>query len=367
MNILQQVQEKLARYLPIFTEKFNDVIDIVSIVYNDTTGIAVVETATPHGLENNLTDRVNIQGAMIPFNVSLASIDGEIIATTDNPHNLTGGGGGRYKGTPDVVEFYNASNPIYNGSFFVKKRIDDFAFSIITDEIASATAQYNEASFDKLNGLYSYNVIDNTHFSYIPGGKIWLADGNTTISATGNMKLFTNFRLATVDIEDIIPEAHTHQDNQHSYWLYIVNDPFVVEKSSRATTDQTIGAQPTTYLNIRLISNISIFLYKPTAHLLGGAENIDEATNLILILNKIFVGNNLKFNFEGYTLDSFAFTGAGVPNIINNGDSFIYKYTYEYVIRLDNNIEASFDDTYAVRKMQLNSKIRDNIKTAEIL
>jgi len=239
-----QITNRLRQVLCNFTNDFSDVVNITSLVKNNT---LVTATATNHGLSDN--DYITIKGAKRRVNIqSITFSAGVATIKLAESHNL-------FIEIDTKITIAGCSVAGYNGEKIIKSLPDFYSIEIYSNNFGNASDGYITLN-DNIyyNGYKQITKINNDSFSYPVLNSI----ANNTID--GNITFSKASRIQHVATSERAEEFFKNNTNQK--WMFVLLGDERVEENGATLTTDSLSTNQTFYFKTLL--EFSIFVAIPT-------------------------------------------------------------------------------------------------------
>jgi hypothetical protein len=311
----------LAARLPFFVDDFTNSLAVATVTRS---GSAVtVTTSAAHSL--SVGSKVNMTGAQTPIACSIVRSGILATITTTADHDYTEESGA-------TVIIAGATEAGFNGTFTINTVPNRRTVTFVVADSGATIATGSPLVLNGTNPYQSYNGLQEV--TTVPSATTFTyesADSTLFTPASGTIVAKTAPRVgATVSVERII-EAYTQQP-QSKAWLFVVLNDGVASKNKNIDTDATDNIQRGQFFNQRIIQNVSLYLFLPTADEISGRDSRDRAEELLRpicqsILMEKFDGltaegqnNPLQFLEHGFEAYNAAF--------------YVHRYTFQMSIQM---------------------------------
>lgn len=344
------IVNQLAAYLPFFTDKFTDTLDIISASQSE--GIATIETSTPHGLVVGSTFVATGIVPLIPVNnLTLINTDQVIVRTlldnglvstydfkTNKPKNVA----------PPNLYIQDVIEPAYNGEFPIVDVPNRFAaiYQLPTAPVLPPKASGNLLRY-AANGYVGLktvtNVIDTTTFEYA-------IDSNQPETTTNTGLIHTKARISGVVDLTRAEDSYTRQGSDQ-YWLFVTQNDSFASKDRNTLNDGLTTIKSTVEYRQRLIDSINVFVFVPTSEQLSARAAIDALEDIKIALFKTLVRFKAPIEYDAQSsfqlfFDSVNTVGYTTAYVVQQ---FIFQGDYDitYYDTFDSGLYSPFRDITA--------------------
>ena len=338
----EEVILQLAKELPRFTDNFNNVISVISIV----TGVqneAIVTTDIAHGL--SVGQGVVIKGSESPIIITkIERVLNIATVTTQSDHDVT-------QGTPTELIIAGSPEPNFNGTKnilspngvpnrrTIKIQVDDTGFAL-----AEGGFLLNGSNvFQSYNGVFGVaSIISPTVFTYTMGQDA-LPDAQGTITISSNTRVSGAVSLSAA------LASYTRQDDK--LWAFVVLGDAVASKNraieSDATDNQQRQGSGADYRQ-QLIQEMAVYLFVPSANEIAGRKARDLAQSMFRPICRSILFHKFDSNLFVGKFNPLQFSGHG-SEAFESGAIYIHQYSFTQVEELYFDDTVGFDDNVAFR------------------
>jgi len=339
-DVIAQLMIGLARFSSRFTDNHN-----VKTISGDGSGVIDVTTESEHDLEIGKT--VSISGVTASQAVSSFTRSGTIgTITTTAPHdvtmNITGGTTISTDGADDA-EFNLTDVKVYQvpDKNTLRVKMVDSGPTTTTGTIFV----FGASSFSEdVNGLYSVTTVTNKYrFTFQS-----TSTQNGVFPNTSNVVARTQPRVSgSIDIDSAVA-AYTEQGLER-LWANVSINNTVSSQDRKTQTDAITDPQPNTHWRQRIVQNVSVHLFIPTAEYLSAREAADIAQEEFRNVCRSILGR--KFDSQLYVGDQqglLHFVNGGIFSY--NGSVYVHEFNFGLVTDITfNDTWSAVDDDVAVR------------------
>lgn len=322
----EYVVNQLKAVLPLLTDYFHDVLNVVSMTRVGSTVAAV--TATPHGLQNN--DIVSIAGAKCPVLIESITRNGNIAtAVTADNHDLT-------ENYQDTCKIYGADQAEYNGS---KKLLSvpnrrTFTFEVEGNPITPATGPIyldDDYYYRGYNGRYAVTVVNATTFTF-------QTNKTPLPPAQGDIKVKTAPRISSAAIIDKALDGYTSQPS-NKMWAFVEMGDVTASKDRYQTDDATYKAVAGTAYRQRLVSPFSVYVVTPSTASISARNIRDLMSDIAVHLFKSLLRVKFPTGFYEGPIAGATFISHGFYSY--QGAYYVHVFNFETVY------DIVYEDTVA--------------------
>lgn len=361
----QDIVDKLAAIIPLYTDKFSGSIGITSIVPTGVT--ALVTTDAAHGLDDG--QNVAIINADAPVQIDTGTFlrtGSQAVFETLQDHDLTlsardVAAGGK------TITISGATEAEFNGTFqlinVTNRRKLIIAVTDAGPTTISGSPIVDDANGGIFNGLFPITLIDATQFEYT------LPVSYTLPAAVSNAKVQTSIRIASVlDIDQYLQDIYTKQLLDDHQLIIQLGDVTQSKKRNEETdaSSSTVGEYSFTPM---LIQPFAIYIVMNASQDLTASQLRDQVEEEFVpaIFNSV-----LRAKFDtGFTYSQYlaTFTGHGVYGYSDdNGKNkavYAHEVTFEQLTQLCREDMVGSDDNVAMRDVSYT--LTTNLGTGELL
>lgn len=316
----REIQQHLRDRLPLYTDRFTDDLDIVSIIPSGTT--ATVTTATAHGL--SVGQRVGIAGANASVDIdTVTRVQGQATFTTVQDHDLTEGF------FPQVVT-QGVSETEFNGTFTLLSVPNRKKFIVLVTDSGPTSGTGGLLAEPGLPFGYDGNyLVDSvpttTTFTYT-------LNQSLTAPATGsNPRVIVRLRIhaaITAERADQVfsqrDVARTLQDGELA--LFVVLGNLTVSRDRRTLNDGVSSAVNTGDSQQQTFQQLNCIVFQKVTESISGASELDDMQDVMAAIIRVLKGFQADTGFQVQERNSLAFVTHGVLNY----DSSIYQHNIEF-------------------------------------
>lgn len=259
--------------LPLFSEKFSDNSAISAI---SKTGDDVSVEATAHNL--SVGDIVMISGVKTSVEITNITTSGGIAtATCATNHDLTGG----YTLEAEIASPESA----YDGRFTIASVPDIKTFTFqVSGSPSDSTGTLTTFQNYGFNGAQEVtDIIDEDNFKYNLSNDSLLAGTGT------NMLLMKDIRISGAATTDRALTSYTKEETD-KLWGFFVLDPIAISEDRTGDSDAANERQPGEDFKLRIIDNVSFYVFIPTHDEISGRAAMDLAQELAKPIYKVLAG-----------------------------------------------------------------------------
>ena len=345
----QDIVDKLAAIIPLYTSGFSESVGITSIVPTATT--ALVTTDAAHGLDDG--QNVAIINADAPVQIDTGTFlrtGSQAVFETLQDHDLTLSqldieSGGK------TITISGATEAEFNGTFQLiqipNRRKIIIAVTDAGPTTISGSPIVENANGEIFNGLFPITLIDTTSFEYT------LPVSYTLPAAVSNAKVQTSIRIASVlDIDQYLQDLYTKQligDHQ----LIVQLGDVTQSKKRNEETDASSSTTGEYSFTPMMIQPFAIYIVMNASQDLTASQLRDKVEEEFIpaIFNSV-----LRAKFDtGFTYSQYrsTFTGHGVYGYSDdNGKNkavYAHEVTFEQLTQLCREDMVGSDDNVAMR------------------
>lgn len=345
----QDIVDKLAAKIPLFTAAFSNSINISSIVPTGITALATTPTA------HNLVDgqEVAIIGAEAPVQIDTATFlrtGSQAAFETLQDHDLTlserdVAAGGK------TITISGATEAEFNGTFQLTQVVNRRKLIIAVTDAGPTTITgspiVENANGGIFNGLFPITLIDPTSFEYM------LPVSYSLNAVTTNAKAQTSIRIASVlDIDQYIQDLYTKQLIGDHQLIVQLGDVSMSKKRNEETdaSASTVGEYSFTPI---LIQPFAIYIVMNASQDLTASQLRDQVESEFV---PAIFSSVLRAKFDtGFMYSQYraTFTGHGVYGYSDdNGKNkavYVHEVTFEQLTQLCKSDMVGADDNVAMR------------------
>jgi hypothetical protein len=360
----QDIVNKLAEKIPLYTSDFSESVNILSIVPAGTT--ALVTTDSVHGLIDD--QNVAIIGADAPVQIDTGTFlrtGSQAVFETLQDHDLTLSQLDIAQGGKTIT-ISGATEAEFNGTFQLtqipnrRKIIISVADSGPTTISGSPIVE--NANGGIFNGLFPVTVIDTTSFEYT------LPVSYSLNAVTDNAKVQISIRIASVlDIDQYLQDLYTKQligDHQ----LIVQLGDVTQSKKRNEETDASSSTTGQYSFTPVLIQPFAIYIVMNASQDLTASQLRDQVEDEYVpaIFNSVLRAKfDTNFTYSQYRS---TFTGHGVYAYSDeNGKNkavYVHEITFEQLSQLCGADMVGPDDDVAMRDVSYT--IETNLGTGEL-
>lgn len=272
--ILSDIINHTKSVLPLFTDLFTDNVSITSV---SKSGDDVTVSAVAHGL--SLAEDFVASGIRtVVVITAITSADGIATATCATNHDLTVG----YTKNVDVT----SAEAAFNGTFAL---LDAPSSKIFTYRITATPAGDSTGTlktFHNLgfNGVRTVSeVIDADSFKYV------FEDDNVVAGGGTAMLVMKDPRISGAAEFDRIVDGYTKQTTNGIWGLFVL-DSSTTSSDRSIDNDSKNERQFGEDFKLRIIQDISFYVFIPTDAQISARQAIDRAQNLVKPIYKALAG-----------------------------------------------------------------------------
>lgn len=350
--IAQEIVDRLAASIPLYTDGFSESVTIASIVPSGTTATAT--TSSAHGIVEN--QDVSIIGADAPVKIDTASFlrtASQAVFETLQDHDLTLSqrdiaAGGK------TITISGAAESEFNGTFELINVTNRRKLIIAVDDSGSTTISgspiVENANGGIFNGFATAVNVTATTFDYE------LQVSYTQNAVVDNAKVQTSIRIGSViDIEQYLIDVHTKQDITANRLIVQLGDVTVSKKRNEETDAASSASGQDSYTPV-MIQSFAIYIVMNATQDLTASQLRDtvESEYIPAIFKAVA---RAKFS-TGFTYDQYRSTptGHGVfAYASQNGKNkalYVHEATFEQLTMLTQVDMVGPDDNVAMRDIE---------------
>lgn len=281
----EDVIKQLQIFLPFFTDRFTDRLDITSLTRSGTT----VTATTVQNLSIFLPalgggDVAHIKGAEAPIQVSsITRVDTIATITTVQDHDVT-------KNLKEdfipKIRIQGANESEWNDTFDVTRPPPNRnTIEIVVPDTFTTPATGTILLFDGkergFNGLKTITKIGPNSFTYeLPATQTPLSPAIGTSFASVNLRMSgaVEFGRALSAYTQLTQNFDTSDDK---YWLFVVLGNNAASKDRNVPSDATASIGKGDEFRQRILSNMQLFVFAPTIDDFAGARGVrDDMINI---------------------------------------------------------------------------------------
>ena len=362
----QDIVDRLAADLPLYTDGFTNSVAITSITVVGTTATAT--TASVHGLIEGQS--VGVIGAEAPVQIDTASFlrtGSQAVFETLQDHDLTLSERDKAAGGKTIT-ISGATEAEFNGSFQLISVLNRRKVIIAVTDAGPTTITgsplVENANGGIFNGLYAATNVTTTTFDYT------LAVAYTLPAVVDNAKAQISIRILSVlDIDQYLQDVYTKQAIGADQLVVQLGDVSQSKKRNEQTDadDSTSGEYS---YNPVLIQPFALYIIQNVTDMLAASPARDkiETEYLPAIFKSV-----LRAKFDtGFTYSQFrsTFTGHGVYGFADeNGKNkavYIHEITFQQLATLDKIADTVGPDN-SVALRDISFTLTTDLGTGELL
>ncbi len=313
-----QIANRLRQVLCNFTDDFSDIVNITSLVKNNT---IITATANNHGLSTG--DYITIRGAKRRVNIqSITYSSGSATIKLAENHNL-------FIEVNSNITIADCSIDGYNGNKTIKSLPDFYTIEFYSNDFGNANNGYITLDDNiYFNGFRQITKIDNDKFSYPVENSI----ANNVIS--GNISFSKASRIQHFASSERLMEFFKNDTNQK--WIFVLlGDERVEDKGASLTTDSHSTNQQ---FYFKTLLEFSIFVAIPTQNSPYASAEADLARSYLKPILK---------SIANYRFDSILTQDKYQPCLYLGNGTDIYDAA-SYIHRFDFAITGEIKDNDGV-------------------
>ncbi len=327
-----QITNRLRQVLCNFTNDFSDVVNITSLVKNNT---LITATATNHGLSTG--DYITIKGAKRRVNIqSITFANGYATIKLAESHNL-------FIEIDTKITIAGCSVAGYNGEKVIKSLPDFYSIEIYSTNFGNASDGYitlNDNTY--FNGYKQITKINNDSFSYPVVNSI----ANNTIE--GNITFSKASRIQHVATSERAEEFFKNNTNQK--WMFVLLGEERVEENGATLTTDSLTTNQTFYFKTLL--EFSIFVAIPTDNSKFASAEADLARSYLKPILKSIANYRFASSLTQDKYQPCLYIGNATD--VYNVASYIHRFDFAITGEIvDNDGVDHFNDVVPLLKVDL--------------
>lgn len=321
--------QQLLKYLPKYSDKFGDEVEISAVAIAGTT--VTITTGSAYTFSKNNVYISNVLEGETIIGSSFDSDTKELTCQTANDHGLTLAMNIKTKEkTPLTVDLVNNTDTNLNGEFPLLDVPNRNLFVLqLPDTVTTATpdgAVVNYAS-SRLSGLFNITPIDATNFSY----EISSDASNVVPVTTSAMKANGNLRISGAANADRAIESYTLKTSKSNdtskFWAFIVPGNQELNKSRNILNSAGAMINKNADPRLELLEEFDIIIFANTATQLSARKAWDEIQEVKLAIFKAFFGFPVIDQYNVNQQYLYIFTTAN--QLIYNSAYLAYSFTFQ--------------------------------------
>jgi len=301
-----QIANRLRQVLCNFTNDFSDVVNITSLVKNNT---LITATATNHGLSTG--DYITIKGAKRRINIqSITFASGVATIKLAESHNL-------FIEVDTKITIAGCSVAGYNGEKVIKSLPDFHSIEFYSNNLGNATDGYiliDDNVF--FNGYKQITKINDNSFSYPVSNVIANNQAYGTISASKASRVQ---HIATSERAEAF-----YKNDTSKKWLFVILGDERVEESGASITTDSYSTNQQFYFKTLL--EFSIFVAIPTQNSIVASAEADLARSYIKPILKSIANYKFDSNLSQQKYQPCLYLGNS-PDVYNVA-TYIHRFDF---------------------------------------
>ena len=363
--IAQDIVDKLAANIPLYTSGFSSSIVAISIIPTGTTATAI--TAAAHGLNDQQT--ISIIDAEAPVEIDTATFlrtASTAQFSTLQDHDFTLSELDKINGGKTIT-ISGATEAEFNGTFSLLNVLNRRELVIAVDNSGSTTISgspiVEDANGGIFKGIFTATVIDANTFTY----ELPIA---YTLPAAGIALVQIDLRIAAVlDIEQYLADVYTTQTINADQLIVQLGDVSQNKRRNEVTdaSDSTNGNNSFTPI---LLQPFAVYIVMNATSDLTGAALRDKVESVYIpAIFKCILGAQFS---TGFTYNNYrsTFTGHGVfaysDSSGKNKAIYAHEITFEQLAILDKVADTAPRNS-SVAMRDISFTMSTNLGTGELI
>lgn len=320
------IVRQLNSYLPFYTDKFTDTVNIVSATQLG--GIATITTSIPHNLSLNQQILITEIRPLIEIsNVSIINTNQLLIQTNiDN-------------GLVDSFDFLTLKDKLsqipnlyttlfpdieFNGSFPILNVSNRFNVICQLPFTPSSTPSFYgyliKYAFNTYVGVKKItNVVSSTQFQYV-------VNPSESAITTNSGLIHYNSRISGVIDIDSADASYTKQSSSN-YWLFVTQNSSYSSKNRQILNDGLDNVTTGVEYRQRMIESINVFIFVPISDQLSSRSAVDSLEDVKVALFKTLLRFKLPNQYD--TTSSFQLYFDSTNLVANRKSYMIQQFIFE--------------------------------------
>jgi len=363
MAKLEDIITQLQAVLPLYTDYFNDQVDISAVV-NTVGDTYQITTSGVHGLTTN--DYVLIKDVLTENEITTVIDHGndQIQLTTTVPHDLTQNFDLLTPANHTVNVYLSGFSNVADGEYeLLEVGPDGSNFIVSLSVVPTGTGFLNENRLDSVNGRKITTVIDTTNFT--------IEAPNSNFSQfllNDDSKVIKNVRISGSGDPDKFIKYYTDQSNIDDLWLWVVPGDTKTSFSRNISSDANQRIKKSNQLVYECVQSFFIYVISPQTNSFGAREISDLMIDIRKYLCKSLVGVSFSSGFDTEPLGSLTtFQSDGFFSYV--GAYYVHQFEFETVFNFNDRDAVDPLNSKAFRDVEINWKMNfdDYVENKKII